>query len=342
MRRKFINTYLPILCMLMFMALYFGCQGCNRAQVSPSESRQHMGIPNIGNTCYVNSCLQILARLYPDLFSHMSDDLGRHGQTIADKITDETNRKYVDEKEAWVFYNALLKSYNNKHEEKLNHGSQGDAAQVLLFLLDRSNIQRVELYPITTHPKGHHGPNITNAPDPYVLLSVDFTGANQESSKNPVSMDKLVADTLHGKEAKDFIWGNNEDEEIREDAIAGTRLSIRNLYELTNRILPIWVHRCTQTSNDDPRSAAKITTPIINPFKLTIPPEYFITEKAAYTGSLVGFILQTGEIDYGHYTAYVKTPAGRWIRYNDETVTELCGAPLSEAQAAYLYFYQAD
>jgi uncharacterized UBP type Zn finger protein len=360
MQRKLLKTYLPTLCMLMLIALYAGCNECNRIQVSPSESRQHMGIPNIGNTCYMNSCLQIIARLYPDLFSRMNNDLGRHGQTIVDKITDENSRKYVDRTEARAFRNALLESYNNQYPKNtLECGAQEDAKDILFFLLNNSNIRRIELYTTTTPLDHNYEPRTSDTPTPYVVFIVDFTDANQANSGDPLSMDNRVENTLYGATAEDVVLRQGVINEISGLARTGAKLSIKNLHALTNRILPIWVKRCNQTSNEDPSSAAKITTPITNPFKLTIPSEYFVdiadaaninsqryeapmAGKAAYTGSLVGFILHTGGLDCGHYTAYVKTPAGKWMRYNDETVTELHAAPLSEAQAAYLYFYQAD
>ena len=358
MRRRLLNTYLPTLCMLMLIALYAGCNGCNRTQVSPSESRQHMGIPNIGNTCYMNSCLQIIARLYPDLFSRMGNDLGRHGQTIVDKITDENSRKYVDRKEARMFYNALLRNYNNEHEDKLTYGAQEDAASVLLFLLNNSDIQRIELHTTTTPIINGNCEPHTN--DKSVIFIVDFTGANQENSGESLSMDDIVENNLYGATPEDVASRQDVDGEVRGCARAGVKLRIQNLCELTNSILPIWVKRFTQLSNNDPSSATKITKPITNPFKLTISSEYFVNiadaaninarrdeapmaGKAAYTSSLVGFILhEGGGLNSGHYTAYVKTLAGKWMKYNDETVTELPTAPLKEAQAAYLYFYRAD
>lgn len=60
------------------LLLLEGCQGCNRWAVSPSDEKPSLaGIPNIGNTCYMNAVLQIIARIYPDLFSHIS------GETVA-------------------------------------------------------------------------------------------------------------------------------------------------------------------------------------------------------------------------------------------------------------------
>jgi hypothetical protein len=319
-----------------------------------------MGIPNIGNTCYMNSCLQIIARLYPDLFSRMSNDLGCHGQTIVDKITDENSRKYVDRQEARMFYNALLRSYNDEHEDKLNYGVQEDAAPILFFLLNNSNIQGIELYTTITPLDDNGEPRTNDKPDPSVIFTIDFTGANQANSGESLSMDNIVETNLYGATPEDVASRQDVDGEVRGCARVGIKLRTQNLHELTNRILPIWVKRFTQLSNNDSSSATKITKLITNPFKLTIPSEYFVNiadaaninsrrdeapmaGKAAYTGSLVGFILhEGGGLNSGHYTAYVKTPVGKWMRYNDETVTELHAAPLSEAQAAYLYFYQAD
>ena len=303
---------------------------------------QHQGIPNTGNTCYMNSVLQATTRLYPDLFGAMEDELGHRGQDIAHKLTNKHTGTRVTEGDARIFYGALRNSYNQHHEERLNIGAQEDAAPVLNFLLDRGKVQKLALHPTTVDPKHVYDPRTSNTANHDALLSVNFPVANQTPSGAPLSMDALVAAALRGNTVEDFIWEQDADKEIRGEAIAGNRLSVQNLHGLTNHILPVWVHRFKQTSNHDANSAAKITTPIADPFKLTITPDYLIDGEAPYTSNLVGFILQTGGLHAGHYTAYVKNLAGRWIKYDDKTVTALDEAPLSEAQAAYLYFYQAE
>lgn len=326
------------------LLLLEGCQSCNRYQISPSEelneiATKYGGIPNIGNTCYMNSGLQIIARLYPDLFSHMNNNSGRYGQAIVDKITSENRKEFVTREEAKAFFEALLASYNKHHTEQLHHGNQEDVAPVLGFLLNEGNVQRLELYSTVVNPgnpQDARNNNVANNGD--VFLTVNFPVANQETS-DALSIDELVTSTLTGNHVTDFCW--DQDAEIRGDAIVENKLSIKNIRGLTNRILPIWVHRFAQTSNQDPDSGTTITTPITNPFKLTIAAEYFIENTAKpYTGNLVGFIRHIGGLNSGHYIAYVRNQAGKWKKYNDEIVTELHAEPLEEAQKAYLYFYQ--
>lgn len=342
MKRELIKTFFPMLRILMFMALYSECQSCNRYQISPSEelneiATKYGGIPNIGNTCYMNSGLQIIARLYPDLFSHMNNNSGRYGQAIVDKITSENRKEFVTREEAKAFFEALLASYNKHHTEQLHHGNQEDGAPVLDFLLHQGNIQEIAFY-VTKNPVSTddtHTPTIADNPTTGRFIIVTPT-------PTVTSMATLVQSTLRGHLVEDADWENAEGNQVvRDRAMVGYKLENKNLRELTNRILPIWVHRFGQTSNHAPSSASKITTPITNPFKLTIAAEHLI-EKASYTSSLLGFIYHEGDLNSGHYMAYIKNKAGRWIKYNDETVTELNEKPLKEAQEAYLYFYQAD
>jgi ubiquitin C-terminal hydrolase len=105
----------------------------------------------------------------------------------------------------------------------------------------------------------------------------------------------------------------------------------------------VWVSIYVQTDARVSNTGRKTTTPITNPFELTIEADHS-REKELYTSTLVGFIYhdnQDESIDHGHYTAHVKNKAGRWVEYSDESVSELKEKPLEKAQKAYLYFYQA-
>jgi ankyrin repeat protein len=301
----------------------------------------YKGLPNVGNTCYLNAGLQVMARLYPDLFNdnqnHATPTV-RYAQPIIDKLIHQDATERVTIAESIAFRDALIRSYNvgKGAGDQLRKNEQEDAAPVWNFLLAQGKATEVALYRTRTkvHPEGRYTTKINREPATGPALVLPAEPA-------PMPMDQLVADTLHGERVADVIWEHPEGkQETRGDALVGDRLSMANLHGLNNRILPIWVHRFGQTDNTDAGTAEKINTSITNPFSLTIPAEHLI-EQVPYTGKLVGFIHHEGTLHGGHYTTYIRHQSGDWVCYNDATVTALDSPPLQEAQGAYLYFYQA-
>jgi hypothetical protein len=318
------------------LLVFEGCQGCHKRVVVPRDEKSGSGgIPNVGNTCYMNAVLQIIARIYPDLFSHKRDVLEDCGQVIVDQLL--ANEGQVSATEAEAFFHALQDRYNvgKRESGQLRAVQQEDAATVLTFLLHKAGIEEIGFYSTKTHPNKTYTPTVNTTPTLSTLLNVTLT-------KTATSMNDLVAIRIRGDYVSEAHWQDSTGPCVKSPAIVGIKLSSANLQRLTNQILPISAQRFCQTDSMDPSTASKITTPITDPFTLTIAPECFIENRGRpYTSSLVGFILHSGSLNSGHYVAYVKQQ-GKWVEYDDTHVTVLNEKPYEKAQQAYLYCYQAD
>jgi Ubiquitin carboxyl-terminal hydrolase len=329
-KHQFIKSLLGIAHVCAVLVWLEGCQGCHQVSMSPIPGEQSQipdpgGIPNLGNTCYMNAVLQIVAKLYPHVFDEGTDPLAEAGKSIVAKIKDD--RGFVTREEAEVFYRALLSEAGESAKNR-----QEDADEYFTILLPTSSTPscsawtrmisfnrekniynygawRSEHYPTTLKiylPDSNRGHVTMQACFEYSFRDVDLTGQDQY--------------------ADDYLGLVN--------AIRQTRLAIED-----NSSAPLAVHlmRFTDTGN-------KNTKKVTGTLELTVPSGVRYEEGASDLHCrLQGFVVHSSggdTIHSGHYVAYVNQ-SGQWKQYNDACVHKVTQKDAEEAaQQAYLYFYR--
>jgi len=140
------NLFVATVYVAVLLVWCKGCQSSNKRVSPDTEPRKNKdllignlgGIPNLGNTCYMNSVLQIIAKLYPDIFRNQNSALARAGQVIVDKIRDD--KDFVTREEAEAIYTALL----NEASGKFTRGSQESADECMDILWQHCNLPLID------------------------------------------------------------------------------------------------------------------------------------------------------------------------------------------------------
>ena len=329
------------------------------------------GLANLGNTCFVNSCIQILSHTY-----ELNDFLNL--QTYRKKLQKKYESALLIE---WDELRTLMWSENCvispgkflKTIQKLAHFkkidiftgySQNDLPEFLLFVIDCFHIG------LSRDVNMSISGNVENPVDSMAVkcFSMIQKMYSKEYSEIWNMFYGIHVSQIISLETGEVLSASPEpyfmiNLSIPADNKSPSLIDCFDLY-VEGEVLDgdnAWYNEATKLKQNVQKKLSYWSLPTIlvidikrfnaqnrkNQILVTFPLENFDLsqyvvgyKKESYVYDLYGICNHSGGVHGGHYTALVKNANGKWYEFNDTIVTEIVDTDKLITPKAYCFFYR--
>jgi ubiquitin carboxyl-terminal hydrolase 8 len=339
--------------------------------LSKYENKGYVGLANLGNTCFLNSCLQVLNHTYElhylvDTKKHSNADISDY--IILNEWTELRNLMWSGNgtisPNKFVF--NVQQIARKKDRDIFTGWVQNDITEFLLFLVDcfHNSLSRKITLKISGKPE--------NSTDTMAIACYDLlkTVYSKEYSEVMDLFYGIYVTTITNPQTNHTHSIKPEHFFVLDLQIFLQDLACPSIYECFDIFTSpesmsgenAWFNENTGKKEDIRRSVSfwnlpKVLVITLKRFSpdgtqkinnhIDFPLENLDLSKyvkgynaASYKYDLFGVCNHMGGVSGGHYTAFVKNVLGQWIHYNDSSIEILQDPKMVVSPMAYCLFYR--